>query len=83
MKNVLCLTIFVIHLAIHYFIFQLLSVVRLQWQQPKQRGPDFPFLSYFVQLFQGDPKVFPVQWRYNLFGMSWVSLRVSYWTNMS
>ncbi|KAK0151551.1 putative nuclease HARBI1 [Merluccius polli] len=37
------------------------SKVGSRGQQPKQGSPDFPFPSYFVQLFLGDPDAFPGQ----------------------
>ncbi|KAK0145239.1 SCL-interrupting locus [Merluccius polli] len=45
----------------HPSIFFRLSGVGSRGQQPKQGSPDFPFPSYFGQLFLGDPEAFPGQ----------------------
>ena len=59
--------------SIHPSIFYRLSGVRSRGQQPKQGSPDFPFPSYFIQLFLGDPEAFPGQP-----SVSWVFPGVSY-----
>ncbi|KAK0151912.1 hypothetical protein N1851_006716 [Merluccius polli] len=48
-------------LFIHPSIFFRLSGVGSRGQQPKQGSPDFPFPSYYGQLFLGDPEAFPGQ----------------------
>lgn len=45
----------------HPFILYRLSGVGSRREQSTQESPDFPLPSDFIQLLQGDPKVFPGQ----------------------
>ena len=58
--------------------YSALSGVGSWGQQPKERSPDFPLPSHFIQLFPGDPEAFPGQPRDSFSSVSWVFPGVSY-----
>ncbi|TWW64582.1 hypothetical protein D4764_22G0002290 [Takifugu flavidus] len=49
------------NVSMHASILYRLSGVGSRGQQPKERSPDFPLPSYFLQLIRRDPQAFPGQ----------------------